>query len=147
MRGLYCTKDTYVSHALQTVGSVEWVEKQTGVAYTTLKKHYAKWTPDSGRAELRRLAALFDADADVDPENSDVDPLAEKTEEDPMRGGGLEPAKPSENTSDSRRSTGAMGRERPRIDVPEINVWARAPVPDESMRRCGRDLPIPTACL
>jgi hypothetical protein len=33
VRGLYCTKDTYVSHALQKVGSIEWVEQQTGVAY------------------------------------------------------------------------------------------------------------------
>ncbi len=39
---LYCTKDTYVSHVLQTVGSVEPVEKQTAVAYVTLKKHNAK---------------------------------------------------------------------------------------------------------
>ena len=43
VRGLYCIKGTSTSHALRTVGSVEWVETQTGVAYATLKKHYAKW--------------------------------------------------------------------------------------------------------
>ena len=62
------------------------------VANATLKKHDGKWMLDGSRAELRRLAAAFDAgSADVDPENSGVDPRAEKTEEDPMRGGGLEP--------------------------------------------------------
>lgn len=92
VRGLYCTKDTYVSVALQTVRDPLWVEKQTGVAYATLKKHYARWMPDSARAELRRLEAVFTApEADVDPEDADLDPRGEKSEGDPMRGGGLEP--------------------------------------------------------
>ena len=42
MRGLDTTKDTFVSLMLPVRGA-EWVEAQTGVAYSTLKKHYAKW--------------------------------------------------------------------------------------------------------
>jgi hypothetical protein len=38
--------------ALQTVGDPLWVEKQTGVAYTTLRRHYARWMPTGERAEV-----------------------------------------------------------------------------------------------
>jgi integrase len=64
VRGLYCTKDTYVSHALQTVRDPLYVEQQTGVAYSTLRRHYAKWMPSSERAEVRRLALLFESATD-----------------------------------------------------------------------------------
>src|SRR5260370_21587740 len=61
VRGLYTTKDTFVSIALRVRGPL-WVEKQTGVAYSTLAKHYAKWMPDGeDRDEQRRLAAAFAA--------------------------------------------------------------------------------------
>jgi integrase len=60
-RGLYCTKDTYVSHALRTVRDPWWVETQTGVALETLKQHYAKWMPTRERSELHRLARAFAA--------------------------------------------------------------------------------------
>jgi len=59
-RGLYCTKDTYVSHALRTVRDPWWVETQTGVALETLKQHYAKWMPTPERSEVRRLASAFE---------------------------------------------------------------------------------------
>ncbi len=59
VRGLYCTKKTYVSHALQTAGNPLWVEQQTGVAYATLKRHYARWMPSGDRAEVQRLALRF----------------------------------------------------------------------------------------
>ena len=39
--------------------AIAWVEKQTGVAYATLKKHYAKWMPDERASELQRLEAVF----------------------------------------------------------------------------------------
>lgn len=55
LRGLYCTKDTYVTRALQTVRDPRWVEQQTGVALATPKVHYEKWMPDPSRTELRRL--------------------------------------------------------------------------------------------
>ena len=58
-RGLYTTKDTFVSLALRVRGPL-WVERQTGVAYATLRKHYAKWMPQEGdRSELERLSAAF----------------------------------------------------------------------------------------
>jgi len=58
-RGLYTTKDTFVSLALRVRGPL-WVERQTGVAYATLRKHYAKWMPrEDDRSELERLAAAF----------------------------------------------------------------------------------------
>jgi hypothetical protein len=59
VRGLYCTKDTYVSRGLQTVRDPRWVEKRTGVALATLKVHYEKWMPDPSGAELRRLEGAF----------------------------------------------------------------------------------------
>ena len=46
-RGLYCCKDTFVTLALATKRQdvVLWVVEQTGVAYQTLREHYAKWMP------------------------------------------------------------------------------------------------------
>lgn len=54
VRGLYRTKDTHVSHALQTLGDPLWVEKQTGVAYTTLRRLSAsRWQDRHGRWTMR----------------------------------------------------------------------------------------------
>ena len=59
-RGLYTTKDTFVSLALRVRGPL-WVERQTGVAYATLRRHYAKWMPqEDDRSELERLSAAFE---------------------------------------------------------------------------------------
>ena len=96
VRGLYCTKDTYVSHALQKVGSIEWVEQQTGVAYATLKRHYAKWMPSRARVELRRFADAIEAEKaeiDVHRETSgtSISVTAGYMAGNRMRGGGLEP--------------------------------------------------------
>ena len=57
-----------------------WVEKQTGVAYTTLRRHYARWMPTGKRTEVRRLAGL--ADGPIDPaeeegESPELCPLRE----------------------------------------------------------------------
>jgi integrase len=61
VRGLYCTKDTYVSAALKAGVRIERLEEQTGVAYATLRKHYAKWLHDDERDdELRVLAEATD---------------------------------------------------------------------------------------
>ena len=57
--GLYCTKDTYVSTALEAVRDPRWLEKQTGVALSTLKTHYEKWMPDAARDELHQLGRAF----------------------------------------------------------------------------------------
>jgi hypothetical protein len=95
VRGLYCTKDTYVSMVLQTVRDPRWVEEQTGVALATLKTHYEKWMPDPARDELRRLERAFGGDAlhdqDVDPKIADVDPSVEIPLRNPVRGGDLNP--------------------------------------------------------
>jgi hypothetical protein len=59
-RGVYTTKDTFVSIALRVRGPL-WVEQQTGVAYATLKKHYARWIEtDEDHDELRRLGRAFE---------------------------------------------------------------------------------------
>ena len=51
-RGLYCTKDTFCSLAVTRGVNPSWLEQQTGVAWATLKKHYAKYVPDEGRDEF-----------------------------------------------------------------------------------------------
>jgi integrase len=59
VRGLYATKDSFVTRALQAGVTVAWLEAQTGVAYATLRRHYAKgWTSPDGPGELERFAAL-----------------------------------------------------------------------------------------
>ena len=101
VRGLYTTKDTHVSYALQMVGDTEWVVKQTGVRYDTLKKHYAKWMPDAGRSRLRRFAEALktereageDAEIDVQGINrgTSIPVTAEHLAGNRVRGGGFEP--------------------------------------------------------
>ena len=49
VRGIYATKDTFVTTALQANVKVAWLEAQTGVAYATLKRHYGKWITPEGR--------------------------------------------------------------------------------------------------
>jgi integrase len=58
VRGIYCTKDTFVSSALKLGLKVAWLEQQTGVNYATLKRHYGKWLDDGDDTELRLFAAL-----------------------------------------------------------------------------------------
>jgi integrase len=49
VRGLYSLKDSFVSGALSAnpPAPVTWIEEQTGVAYATLRKHYARWWPST----------------------------------------------------------------------------------------------------
>jgi len=100
MRGLYCTKDTFVTSSFRVGAKIPWLEAQTGVKYETLRKHYGKWVPREGQEELRR----FEREA---PElfAEDQVKLAPKIEAvggqfpvsrgivggEEMRGGGLEP--------------------------------------------------------
>ena len=58
VRGLYCTKDTFVSAALSVGVKIAWLETQTGVNYATLRRHYGKWMPTEGGSELRRFATI-----------------------------------------------------------------------------------------
>ena len=55
VRGIYTTKDTFVTTALRSGVKIAWLEQQTGVAYATLKRHYGKWMPREGESELRRF--------------------------------------------------------------------------------------------
>src|SRR5262245_12891454 len=55
-RGLYCTKDTFVTTALQLNANIAWLEAHTGVAYATLRKHYGRWLPSGDETEVRRFA-------------------------------------------------------------------------------------------
>jgi hypothetical protein len=55
-RGLYCTKDTFVTTALDLGVKIAWLEQQTGVTYATLRKHYGKWMPAQADSEMRRFA-------------------------------------------------------------------------------------------
>jgi len=75
VRGLYTTKDTFVSLTLPVKGAV-WVEAQTGVAYATLKRHYAKWVPRRDVAEQRRLERAFES-SDTAISGHDLSPLDE----------------------------------------------------------------------
>ena len=58
VRGLYSTKDTFVTTALIAGVKIAWLEQQTGVAYATLRRHYGKWMPTEGETELLRFAAF-----------------------------------------------------------------------------------------
>src|SRR5262249_50648475 len=58
VRGIYATKDTFVTTALQVGVKVAWLEAQTGVAYATLKRHYGRWITLKGESELARFASL-----------------------------------------------------------------------------------------
>ncbi len=61
VRGMYAMKDTYVSSVLP-LKPIPWIEAQTGVGYSTLKRHYGKWLrqrePDAATAEMDRIAAM-----------------------------------------------------------------------------------------
>jgi integrase len=57
-RGLYATKDTFVTNALTVGVRIAWLEQQTGVEYSTLRRHYGRWMPGEDRTELERFAAL-----------------------------------------------------------------------------------------
>lgn len=47
LRDLYSAKDTYISHALTNGVSLPWLSEQTGVALTTLLKHYGRFVHSS----------------------------------------------------------------------------------------------------
>ena len=65
-RGLYATKDTFVTTAMSSADvSIRWLEQQTGEAYSTLRRHYGKWMPAQAGSELDKFrsvnGALFGA--------------------------------------------------------------------------------------
>jgi len=54
-RGLYCTKDSFVSTALLAGVKPAWLEQQTGVSYGTLRRHYGRWMAGEVESELRHF--------------------------------------------------------------------------------------------
>jgi integrase len=58
VRGLYSTKDTFVTTALDAGVKIAWLEQQTGVNYATLRRHYGKWMPSDAARELERFATV-----------------------------------------------------------------------------------------
>jgi len=103
-RGLYATKDTFVTNALSIGARIAWLEAQTGVNYATLRRHYGQWMPTEDRTELQRFAALdptlFNPDKGIlsarrkgHGGQSPKNPRAHYVV--PMREGGLEPPRVS----------------------------------------------------
>jgi integrase len=96
-RGLYCTKDTFVTTALATGVRIAWLEQQTGVAYATLRRHYGRWMPDEMESELRRFAEvdpeLFNREnVSVSKASTDTSSVSSRKDDgSEMRGGGFEP--------------------------------------------------------
>jgi integrase len=94
MRGLYATKDTYISTVLP-LKAIPWIEEQTGVRYETLRRHYGKWLPrpgqdDTARAldQLAREGSLFPV---RDPRGNKVAQRADLADAEKCRGGDSNP--------------------------------------------------------
>ncbi len=63
VRGLYCIKDAFVSTALLVkANDLPWLEQHMGVAYATLRKHYAKlWRArDNAMLSATRIRSYSD---------------------------------------------------------------------------------------
>jgi len=58
IRGLYATKDTYVSLAMSRGVDPVWLQEQTGVRFETLRRHYGRWMRSEGADQLRKLGQL-----------------------------------------------------------------------------------------
>src|SRR5262245_24617411 len=68
VRGLYSTKDTFVSRPRLEAGvTIAWLETQTGVNYLTFRRHYGRWMPSDAGRELDRFATLDPGFASTSP--------------------------------------------------------------------------------
>jgi hypothetical protein len=67
VRGLYTTKDTFVSIAMTCSASPAWLEQQTGVAWATLRKHYGKYMRWQGASEMDKLRAVASVNPPMQP--------------------------------------------------------------------------------
>jgi len=99
-RGVYCTKDTFVTTSLQANVSIPWLENQTGVAYATLRRHYGKWVPLANEDDLKQfervVPSLFEPAKQklsraVDDHPGQFPKSAAIALQKMVRGGGLEP--------------------------------------------------------
>ena len=73
-RGLYCLKDTFVTHTLRAADEqplqrdklIAFVVRQTGVRESTLRRHYEKQWPRD-REHVRETYAVLDPSVEIDP--------------------------------------------------------------------------------
>ena len=96
-RGLYCTKDTFVTICLAVGTKIPWLETHTGVSYETLRRHYGRWVPLQHDSEMRRFEefepGLFSSEL-LPASSSHGEQIQKKPRKHwrfEMRGGGLEP--------------------------------------------------------
>ena len=88
VRGLYATKDTYISTALTDGVNIAWLEAQTGVRYETMRRHYGKWMRAGGGGEVIKLGKL---DPGLDPEEPEDSEVVDFTEGEECEEGDLNP--------------------------------------------------------
>jgi len=55
IRGLYATKDSFVSLAMSRDANLVWLQEQTGGSLATLRKHYGRWMRTEGADQLKKL--------------------------------------------------------------------------------------------
>ena len=87
-RGLYATKDTYISTALTAGVNATWLEAQTGVRYETMRRHYGKWLRAEGANQLAKIAQLA---PELTPEGLSCSEVAETRGELECERGDLNP--------------------------------------------------------
>lgn len=56
VRGVYATKDSFVSLAMSRGVDPVWLQEQTGVCFETLKRHYGKWLRTEGETSSEKWA-------------------------------------------------------------------------------------------
>ncbi len=97
VRGMYATKDTYISTALTAGVNTSWLEAQTGVRYETLRRHYGKWVRTEGADQLEKMARLAPTLAPDKSRGSQVVDISEeeKCEEGDLNPHGFYPTSPS----------------------------------------------------
>lgn len=123
-RGLYSTKDTFVTMAMMLACPPAWIEEQTGVAWATLKRHYAKWLHGEGVSPLRRFEAaqpsLFSSENPVVLARQ-IGPEPQNTKPSQVEAGGIE------RPSHQRNPGSETPPERHRLG-PIAAIWTGGPI-------------------
>jgi len=135
VRGLYSTKDTFVTMALHAGVRIAWLETQTGVNYATLRRHYGKWMPTDGASELERFRALDPALFDPNCARKEASPgtisaRARKLRPEKVRKGGLEPPRvfsPQDSESCASANSATFAKRARKVTAPRRLVNAGIP--------------------
>jgi integrase len=105
-RGLYCTKDTFVTASMMLNRPPAWLEGQTGVAWATLRRHYARWLHGEGESAMeafRRLDPSLFGKVRNGPVRVD---RSKQSKESRVEAGGIEPrSRRTVSSSDSLPDT------------------------------------------